>query len=172
METQISRAWERFVGRGLLPTTDIRSVVVQSWQRSADRQVNFTRHQTPVLNEGDLHQRRVQSADMISAANPALQRSSLFLADANSMLILADESGHIIATEGDTRVIDAGRDNHLELGGDWNEARIGTNAIGTALVEKTAVHIHGCEHYCEGVQRWTCAAVPVFNPVRGRLIAS
>ncbi|OKH86289.1 sigma-54-dependent Fis family transcriptional regulator [Thalassospira sp. TSL5-1] len=170
MELEIKRAWERFVSDGLLSTTKIRRVVAQSWQRSAEQRVNVAQNQAPVLDEGHLHRRKLHSADMISAALPALQRSRHFLADANSMLILADDTGHIVATEGDARVIDAGRDNHLELGGDWNEARIGTNAIGTALVEKTAVHIHGSEHYCEGVQRWTCAAVPVFNPVKRRLI--
>ncbi|MFD1198548.1 sigma-54-dependent Fis family transcriptional regulator [Brucella gallinifaecis] len=170
METEVKRAWEQFVSRGQLPTTKIRSVVAQSWQRSAEMQVSFARKQAPVLSEGDLHRRKLHSVDMIAAAVPALQRSRHFLANAGSMLILADESGHIIATEGDARIIDAGRDNHLELGGDWNEERIGTNAIGTALVEKTAVHIHGNEHYCEGAQRWTCAAVPVFNPVKRRLI--
>ncbi len=170
METQIKRAWARFIDDGLLPTASIRHVVAQSWKRSADRQVNVTRRQAPVLNEGDLHRHKLHSSDMITAAFPALQRSRLFLADANSMLILADDSGHIIATEGDARIIDAGRDNHLELGGDWNEEQIGTNAIGTALIEKTAVHIHGDEHYCESVQRWSCSAVPVFNPVNQRLI--
>ncbi|WP_266033142.1 sigma-54-dependent Fis family transcriptional regulator [Brucella intermedia] len=170
MEIEVKRAWERFISRGLLSASDIRSVVAQSWQRSASGQVSVTRKQAPILDEGEFHRRKLHSADMISAAVSALQRSRLFLADAGSMLILADESGHIIATEGDARVIDAGRDNHLELGGDWSEARIGTNAIGTALVEKTAVHIHGSEHYCEGVQRWSCAAVPVFNPVNRRLM--
>jgi transcriptional regulator of acetoin/glycerol metabolism len=170
MQTQIKRAWERFVGDGMLPDTQIRNVVAQSWKRSAEKQVSFMRNEAPVLNGGDLYRHRLNSSEMISAAVPALQRSRVFLADANSMLILASESGLIVATEGDARVIDAGRDNHLELGGDWNEQTIGTNAIGTALVEKTAVHIHGTEHYCEGVQRWTCAAVPVMNQATRRLM--
>ncbi|MFB9952411.1 sigma-54-dependent Fis family transcriptional regulator [Rhizobium puerariae] len=170
MGAQIRQAWERFVSDGELPGQTIRDVVTQSWKRSAGFHVGFNRRLAPMVEEGELHRRRTGNAILISAAAPALGRSRTFLADARSMLILTEASGLIIATEGDPRVVDAGRANHLELGGHWHEQQIGTNAIGTALAEGAAVQIHGSEHYCEDVQRWTCAAVPVKNSANGRIL--
>lgn len=172
MGKQIREAWERFVSDGELPGPAIRDVVTQSWRRSVDFRVGFTRRVAPKVEEGELHRVRAVNAVMIAAAAPALERSRTFLAEARSMLILTDANGLIVATEGDPRVIDAGRENHLELGGRWDEGQIGTNAIGTALALQTAVQIHGGEHYCEDVQRWTCAAVPVKHPANGRIVGA
>lgn len=66
--------------------------------------------------------------------------------------------------------MDRGRENHLQPGGRWLEATIGTNAIGTALHLKRPVAITGVEHFCEEIQRWSCAAAPVTDPANGRLI--
>ena len=85
-------------------------------------------------------------------------------------MILTDPTGLIIDTQGDARVIDAGRAVHLEHGGRWSEADIGTNAIGAAMAESRPVQIHGAEHFCTEVQRWTCAAVPVHDPSDGELL--
>ena len=167
--TQINKAWESFVINGRLPATDVRTLVAQSWQRSARLQIGADRLAAPVIEAGELHRRRLQSAGLLAAAAPVLARSRMVLAQAQSMLILTDVDGLIVATEGDPRVIDSGRETHLQPGGHWHEAQMGTNAIGTALAERRAVQIHGSEHYCAGAQRWTCAAAPIIHP-DGRLL--
>src|SRR5260370_18628689 len=86
------------------------------------------------------------------------------------MMVLSDPGGFIIETAGDPRIVDQGRRNHLEVGGNWEEGAIGTNAIGTALAEGRAVRILGAEHFCEDVQRWACAATPVRYPGDGELL--
>jgi transcriptional regulator of acetoin/glycerol metabolism len=170
MGAQIRRAWERFVSGGARADAAVRDVVTRSWGRSADFHVGFDRRRAPKVEDGELHRKRVESATIISAAATALERSRNFLTDAGSMMILIDADGLIVATEGDPRVIDKGRENHLELGGLWHERQIGTNAIGTALAERAAVQIHGSEHYCEDVQSWTCAAAPVTNPANRQIV--
>src|SRR5258708_27939592 len=67
------------------------------------------------------------------------------------MIILTDPSGLILETAGDPRTIDFGHLVHLEQGGLWNEADIGTNAIGTAIATLEPVQIHGAEHFCNDV---------------------
>ena len=52
------------------------------------------------------------------------------------MIILTDPSGLILETSGDPRTIDFGHLVHLEQGGRWKEADIGTNAIGTAIAKE------------------------------------
>ena len=60
-------------------------------------------------------------------------------------MVLTDPTGLVIDTQGDDRVIDAGRTVHLEHGGRWSEADIGTNAIGAAIAESKPVQIRGTE---------------------------
>jgi transcriptional regulator of acetoin/glycerol metabolism len=85
-------------------------------------------------------------------------------------MILADRNGFIIEAAGDQRVIEAGRRNHLEEGGLWDEGIIGTNAIGTALRLAQPISITGAEHFCREVQRWSCSAAPIHHPTDKTLL--
>jgi transcriptional regulator of acetoin/glycerol metabolism len=166
---EIRAAWETFQVEGRKPR-GVPAAVAASWERSQVAGVGAGRTEAPLAGEPEIFRRRSSSAGLLAAARPALQRSGVFLAEAASMMILADPSGFIVETAGDPRVVDTGRRNHLQTGGSWEEGTIGTNAIGTALADGRAIQICGAEHYCEDVQRWTCAAVPVRHPIDGALL--
>jgi sigma-54 dependent transcriptional regulator, acetoin dehydrogenase operon transcriptional activator AcoR len=168
-QREVRAAWEKFVEHGAL-AADLRSSVAASWQRSRNHQITIDRAQAPLVADAELFRRRSKHASLRHAARCALQNSKTFLGDAGSMMILTDPTGLVIDTQGDARVIDAGRSVHLEHGGRWSEADIGTNAIGAAMAESRPVQIHGAEHFCTEVQRWTCAAVPVHDPSDGELL--
>ena len=168
-ERTVRDAWERFVGGGDAPVA-VRSAVASSWQRSKNFQVDIDSHGAPVLSEGELYRKRADNALLTASTRLATQRASQSLAESGSMLILTDGSGHIIETIGDTRTIETGREVHLEHGGCWTEEKIGTNAIGTAMAAMQPVQIHATEHFCAEVQRWTCAAAPVFHPIDRELL--
>jgi signal transduction histidine kinase len=166
---QIQRAWGRFVENGAASNA-VRGVVSASWERSQQYQVPVERTETRLAPETELLHRRSERSELLVAAQPALEQARLLLAEARSMVILTDPSGVIIETAGDPRTIDAARPIHLEQGGLWAEADIGTNAIGTAIAALQPVQIHGVEHFCSEVQRWTCAATPIWHPTDGELL--
>ena len=168
-QRDVRAAWEKFVERGVL-SADLRSSVASSWQRSKNHRITIDRARAPLVADAELFRHRSSNASLRHAARCALENSKTFLSDANSIMILTDPGGLIIDTQGDDRVIDAGRAVHLEHGGRWSEADIGTNAIGAAIAEAKPVQIHGAEHFCTEVQRWTCAAVPVHDPSDGELL--
>jgi transcriptional regulator of acetoin/glycerol metabolism len=168
-QRDVRAAWERFVEHGAL-SADLRSSVAASWQRSKNHRVTIDRPRAPLVGDAELFRHRSKHASLRHAARCALENSKTFLSDANSIMILTDPTGLIIDTQGDDRVIDAGRTVHLEHGGRWSEADIGTNAIGAAIAESKPVQIRGAEHFCSEVQRWTCAAVPVHDPTDGELL--
>ncbi|CAL78090.1 putative sigma-54-dependent transcriptional regulator; putative transcriptional activator of acetoin/glycerol metabolism [Bradyrhizobium sp. ORS 278] len=168
-QRDVRAAWQRFVERGTL-SGDVRSTVAASWRRSQQHRITVDRAKAPLVAEDELARQRAKHAALRHAARSALQNSKTFLRDAGSIMILTDPTGLIIDTQGDARVIDAGRTVHLEHGGRWSEADIGTNAIGAALADSCPVQIHGAEHFCTEVQRWTCAAVPVHDPNDGELL--
>ncbi|BAM87481.1 sigma-54-dependent transcriptional regulator [Bradyrhizobium oligotrophicum S58] len=168
-QRDVRAAWQKFVERGTL-SGELRSTVAASWQRSRQHRITVDRAKAPLVAEAELFRQRSKNASLRHAARCALQNSKTFLSEAGSIMILTDPTGLIVDTQGDARVIDAGRTVHLEHGGRWSEADIGTNAIGAALAESRPVQIHGAEHFCTEVQRWTCAAVPVHDPSDGELL--
>src|ERR1700730_10512026 len=148
----------------------VRRVVGASWERSQSYQVPVERGETLLAPEAELNQRRSEYSELIAAAQPAMEQARVLLAKASSMVIITDPSGVIIETAGDPRTIAVARMINLQLGGHWAEADIGTNAIGTAIAALQPVQVHGVEHFCSEVQRWTCAATPIWHPTDGELL--
>jgi hypothetical protein len=122
-QREVRAAWEKFVERGAL-SADLRSSVAASWQRSRNHQITVDRAQAPLVADNELFRHRTRHAPLRHAARCALQNSKTFLGDAGSMMILTDPTGLVIDTQGDARVIEAGRTVHLEHGGRWSEADI------------------------------------------------
>jgi transcriptional regulator of acetoin/glycerol metabolism len=168
-EQEIRKGWEGFIENGTVSKA-LRGVVVASWQRSQSHGIPVGRNEAPLATQAELTQRRSAHEALLQAAQPVLNQARLFLVEANSMIILTDSSGLVLETAGDPRTIDSGQVIHLEQGGRWKEADIGTNAIGTAISESRPVQIHGLEHFCSEVKRWTCAATPIWNPTDGDLL--
>jgi sigma-54 dependent transcriptional regulator, acetoin dehydrogenase operon transcriptional activator AcoR len=168
-EQEIRKGWEGFIENGTVSKA-LRGVVVASWQRSQSHGIPVGRDEAPLATQAELTQRRSAHADLLEAAQPVLNQARLFLVEANSMIILTDSSGLVLETAGDPRTVDFGQVIHLEQGGHWKEADIGTNAIGTAIAESRPVQIHGLEHFCSEVKRWTCAATPIWHPTDGELL--
>ncbi|MFC6930939.1 GAF domain-containing protein [Actinomadura yumaensis] len=52
----------------------------------------------------------------------------------------------------------------------WDEASVGTNGIGTALVSRHPLQVFGAEHYVRTHHPWICTAAPLHDPVDGRLL--
>ncbi|MFP2925573.1 GAF domain-containing protein [Pyxidicoccus sp. 3LG] len=85
--------------------------------------------------------------------------------------LLADRDGVILATRG------SGGDfrNHADEvrlieGACWDETSRGTNAIGTAVAEASAVAVVGSAHYAQRHHGLVCYAAPVHDPF-GELVA-
>ena len=57
-------------------------------------------------------------------------------------------------------------------GFDFSEHSIGTNGIGTVLVERRPVLVRGPEHYNAELESLTCAGTPIFEPYTGRVVGS
>ena len=52
-----------------------------------------------------------------------------------------------------------------------DEKSIGTNAMGTAISENTAVQVTAKEHFISAYHNWTCSAAPIHNE-NGEIIGS
>lgn len=163
--------WERFCALGSVPSS-IREIVLRSWQRSKEKSKIDALKCAPTVAQQELRDIRSRNTRLRDAARAALGRAGYMLEDSGAMLLLCDGRGTVMDVAGDPRIISRGEENHLHPGGRWQEEAIGTNAIGTALHLARPVSISGVEHFCEAIQRWSCAAAPVHDPVNGRLLGA
>ncbi len=162
------RDWEEFMAVGRVPLS-VRELVLQSWQRSASSGITSLKS-APKLGESELVARRREARRLRLGARVALQKAGYLLNHTGNMLLLCNDRGVVLDVAGDEATQARGRENHLHVGGRWNESSIGTNAIGTAIHLRRPMQISSVEHYCEEIHRWNCAATPITDPADGRLL--
>ncbi len=149
-----------------------RELVAGSWLRSQARQGLDMRTQAPSVSPS-LFDKILGDSDRLRAvASDRLMRTGALLEDSDAILLLCNPDGVVMQVSGAAHIRRQGERNNLQPGGHWSEKAIGTNAIGTALHLCKPVTISENEHYCAAIRHWACAAVPLRDPVDGRLLGA
>ncbi|QDE91754.1 sigma-54-dependent Fis family transcriptional regulator [Myxococcus xanthus] len=168
--------WEQFlVGAldgeaGLRP--ELRSILPR-WQRSRSLGAPSTGQpdEGPSVGSLALVERRARLEPVWHELGGMLEMLSAAPLPSGRVALLADREGVILATRssgGDfTHHADYVR---LVEGACWDETSRGTNAIGTALAESSAVAVVGPAHYAQRHHGLVCYAAPVHDPF-GELVA-
>ncbi|MDN5860810.1 MAG: GAF domain-containing protein, partial [Pseudonocardia sp.] len=155
---------------GREPRSAPRRVVARSWARMQADGVD-PEHRTadePVSPEV-LEQRR--HASPLRGVLEGMRASLASVAEeAGHLMVVTDSDGLVLWRDGCMRVRRHADSQGFTDGVLWSEARVGTNAIGTALVEGGPVQLFSAEHYVRPLQWWTCTACPVHDPRTGRLL--
>jgi hypothetical protein len=169
MSDPVRRAREELIRVGLLGDVGASGVVpdlvLRSWRRSIGSCV-----------ESAALCQRYQDVDADSilhrAAEPVLDRWQDQLADTGTTLFLSDRAGRIVARRTSDGSLRRRLDRvHAAEGFDYSEDSIGTNGLGTSMVEKRAVYIQGSQHYNDALATLACAAAPVCAPT-GSVVGS
>ncbi len=164
-------AWENLLSGKEFSPAPLCESIVRSWDRCRSSNVNPSLLHTPELVTADDFVRLGQQhRELIEASAPFAESVRNLLSETNSILILSDPTGHILKADGDPATLEAALEVGLIPGGDWQEQSIGTNAIGTALAAGEPVQVHGAEHFCTGIKRWSCSATIVRDQVWRRLL--
>jgi hypothetical protein len=169
---QVGRAHERFLtGDSLLASaTPIRSVVVDSWRRSAAA-VSADSTAPIDLTDGELEAYR--AAHPLARVLPIFRDLLGGLADdGDHLMAVCDAHGRLLWVEGTVPMLRGAESMNFVPGARWDEAHAGTNAPGTALAVDHPLQIFATEHFSRPVQRWTCAAAPIHDPATGRLLGA
>lgn len=166
----LRRAHETFTEVGTVPTP-VRSVVADSWRRSARAGVGPDGTASVELADGDLGAYRAEHP--LARVMPLFRElMGTFAADGEHLLAVCDEHGRLLWVEGHpTTRRRAGRMNFVP-GARWAESAVGTNAPGTAVAVDRPVQVFAAEHFIRRVQPWTCAAAPVHDPRTGRVLGA
>ncbi|WP_314219379.1 GAF domain-containing protein [Streptomyces zaehneri] len=166
----LRRAHETFTEAGTVPRP-VRSVVADSWRRSARAGVGPDGTASVELTDGDLGTYR--SEHPLARVMPLFRElMGTFAADGEHLLAVCDAHGRLLWVEGHAATRrQAGRMNFVP-GARWAESAVGTNAPGTAVALDRPVQVFAAEHFIRRVQPWTCAAAPVHDPRTGRVLGA
>jgi hypothetical protein len=147
------------------PAAGVRSVVAESWIRSAAAGVDPDANLAPVvLDSSDLLDYR--SEHRLSRVFPLLYdvlgRAAV---DCECVMAVGDAEGRLLWVCGPPDVLRRADSINFVEGAVWDEVHAGTNAPGTALHLDSAVQIRSAEHFNKLVQPWSCAAAPIHDPL-------
>ena len=90
--------------------------------------------------------------------------------DAGHVMVVVDATGVVLWRDGPKKIQQHAARLGFEVGANWSERNVGTNAIGTALVVSRPVQIYSAEHFVKAHHAWTCAAAPILDPANGDLL--
>ncbi|MDP3481012.1 MAG: sigma-54-dependent Fis family transcriptional regulator [Desulfoprunum sp.] len=157
--------WQYFVDTGNSNISQVREVILCSWQRSFKIGVdpyNISLHDH--LYGDDLAEALHQRERLISVARPFMADLYAIVRGSGFVVALTNEDGYILELFGDDGAGETPMTSNFFIGASWHERDAGTNAIGTALEEQKPVQVSGPEHYCRKHHCLTCSAAPIFDP--------
>lgn len=155
---------------GQSPALRPRDVVARSWRRVMDLGLSPDgRNLRDPLPPEEVERRRRESG-LTGVVDELAMVFGGGTDVAQMLLVVTDADGIILWREGTPGVRRAADQLGFAVGATWTEARVGTNAIGTALAEAAPVQLFSAEHFEQTQHPWYCSAAPVHDPRTGRLL--
>jgi len=119
----------------------------------------------------ELQKKLEESRELIITAGPYIDQLYNFVKGSGFFAMLTDNEGCILNMIGDDGILSEAYRLKMIPGAYMDEFNIGTNAMGTAIAEKTPVQISGKEHFVTAYHRWTCSGAPI-RDTEGNIIGS
>jgi hypothetical protein len=163
----LAQAWESMVDRGGIPAARqaggaVDPTVIASWERSACS-VSPDLAAAPVDDADNAVEQWHQSE--VAARFRAIEGDVReIVEDGDFVGALTDSTGRLVWTAcTDVTRRSAERMNFVP-GGRWDEASVGTNALGLALQTGKAATIYTAEHFSRAMHGWACYSSPLRDP--------
>ncbi|MFG2953940.1 SpoIIE family protein phosphatase [Streptomyces sp. NPDC048291] len=158
-----TRSRERFL-QGEAVEAGVRTPISHSWQRC--RALGLSPDQPGLPFRDDFE----RDARIIRAAMPVLDRLQSWFADTRMNISVADANGTVLLRRfGAASLARSLPAFQRDPGFVFAERYAGTNGIGLALAERQLVQVYGAEHFAERAQGNACRALPVRDPISGRI---
>jgi transcriptional regulator of acetoin/glycerol metabolism len=163
---QLREARRQLLDRGAVPQDLLQPQLARSWSRSWQAGLRPCGRMpgAPHASGPQLARALELQRELVAHAEPVMEYLAEQTQGAGSIVVLAGADGLLLQALGDLRF--AGRAERVALrpGAIWQEQYRGTNAIGTALAERSPIVVHAEEHYLERNGFLTCAAAPILSP--------
>lgn len=160
----ILQARNEFLAKGHVQEGAIAETIERSWRRCLANGIDT---QSPsnieVVTAQELARKREQHHQLLALAQPEMETLCEQIAHTHNVVILTDEEGLILHSMGSQHLLREEQRIALSAGASWSENQRGTNAIGTAIIEQSALSVQGAEHFMAYHHSLNCSAVPIFG---------
>jgi len=161
----INTARRSFFDGGSEPRGLVSDTILASWRRCRMQGlVADERPSVALIERHQLGEMQEQHEVLRRLCRPELEALYASANHAGSIVVLTAPNGFILDALGNADFLDKAARVSLRPGAPWSEAATGTNAIGTALVERRAIEVRGGEHYYAPHKVLSCSASPIFDP--------
>ncbi|MDX3225175.1 SpoIIE family protein phosphatase [Streptomyces sp. ME19-01-6] len=158
-----ARFRERFL-QGEPVEAGVRTPILSSWQRCRSLGLSPDQSDLPFREDIDPDDR------IIRAAVPVLDRLQSRFAGSAVNISVADANGTVLLRRfGEASLARSLPAIQSVPGFVFAEQVAGTNGIGLALAERQLIRVYGAEHFAERSQASACRALPVRDPLSGRI---
>ncbi|MFZ5590311.1 MAG: sigma-54-dependent Fis family transcriptional regulator [Bacillota bacterium] len=159
--------WQQFIN-GSAPPAHLSPLIARSWLRCRQAGLDPFLSCAPPASP---QQATSNDSLFLLIARPHLDYLARLLPGTPYALVLSNPHGVILHTAcTDPSTMELMQQHNFLPGACWGETAVGTNAIGTAILERTWLTVAGAEHYCQTWHPYYCAAAPVFDPLSGELL--
>ncbi|MFE7276697.1 SpoIIE family protein phosphatase [Streptomyces sp. NPDC057623] len=158
-----ARSRERFL-QGEPVEAGVRASILSSWRRCGSLGLSPDQDDLPYRDDFDPDGR------IVRAAAPVLDRLEFRFAGSAMNISVADANGTVLLRRfGEASLARALPAIQRVPGFVFAERVAGTNGIGLALAERRLIRVYGAEHFAERSQGSACRALPVRDPLSGRI---
>lgn len=166
----IETQWSRFIaGSPFLKAANVRTDIVESWQRSATNIEPQSNLQAPCDDEVTASQ-LWQDSLLCQAAQREQQNMVQLAREGELVAAIADPTGRLLWTFASRHMRSRAESVNFTAGGHWDERSVGTNAIGLSMRLRRSVTVFSSEHYLPFVHDWVCYAAPITHPQTGEVL--
>ncbi|MFF5520035.1 SpoIIE family protein phosphatase [Streptomyces coeruleorubidus] len=158
-----ARLRERFL-QGEQVDAGVRTSILNSWQRCRSLGLSPDTSDLPYREDFD------PGGRIVRAAVPVLDRLQDAFSGSQVNISVADANGTVLLRRfGDPAMARSLPAIQRIPGFVFAEQVAGTNGIGLALAERQLIRVYGAEHFAERSQGSACVAMPVRDPLSGRI---
>lgn len=161
----VARARERFLSRDAGGDFNVRRLILASWHRCREKDIDVDHINVPYLQDRDT------ATPLLRSAIPILNTLHEQLQDEPVSIILTDNAGVVLDRRTTSRDL-TGRLDAVSLapGFSYAEEFAGTNGIGTAISSGQKALVDGREHYTHQLGQFACAGAPIRHPTRRNVV--
>ncbi|WP_295883930.1 hypothetical protein [uncultured Thiohalocapsa sp.] len=169
------RQWQAFMeapgrqarpGRAAVaPATAVAPDILSSWRRSA-RYLTGNPPRAPV-EDAALARELWQSSPLRHALEVQRPQLEALAREGSLLAAVAGPCGRLLWTYASGHMLKPAAAVNFVHGGRWDEAAVGTNAVGLGLRLRRPVTVFSSEHFQPFVHDWVCYAAPILHPRTG-----
>lgn len=160
----IKSAWENVVIHRREPGYPVRPIVLNSWIRCRNAEIDpFSHTPPPVIPKTELDRLLRRNRDLIDISKPVMRMIAISVRGTGFIVTLADSEVRVLDTAGDKEILELAETRKYIPGCQRDSATSGTNALALAMEEGRPVQLTGAEHYNVNYHTWTCSSAPIHD---------